>query len=218
MQSIQSQAENRTAQQLNEHSNLLSDVLSSQSSLHTLLNTGRRPEELGPDLATNETPFMMDCSSNQVLHIGASLRQRSPCTEYCRCNCHKIRTFQSPLLLDKVIGSLFVGYSGYSSRVEAFTRCTRSDCLSQTTVRMRVCYLFPSWFLARALIFGLTSQALGQIGVSLEIQRIIPFGSDLFRRVKLDDIDGIKQLFRKGLASPNDIQMSGENALHVCSL
>ena len=214
LQSNQSNADSHTAQQLNDHSSLLTDILSSQSALHSLIQNQSKVNER-IQLPTQDAPMSIDHQSlNQVIYTRAFFQQRSPCPPYCRCGCHRIRTFQSPTMMNHVIGNLLVGYCGYPI-IGTFQKCTETGCLSQSTFRTYVYYIFPSWFLAKAIILGLTTQSFGEISISLKMQRVIPAGSDIFRLATLDNVDGIKELFRKGLASPNDITLIGTSALNV---
>ena len=87
--------------------------------------------------------------------------------------------------------------------------------MSQSTFRVYVHYLFPSWFLIKALTITLMSVFLNEISVSLAVRRIVPTGAQIFRLVRQNDIDGIKRLFSMGLASPNDSLQNGQTALTV---
>ena len=214
LRSDQSNTDSRTAQQLNEHSRLLTNILSSQSNLHDLLQTGREPDEPVRTPPLDVPIHNSDRSSSQVVYIRASYHKRSPCPPNCNCDCHTMHTLQSPAIVNHVIGGLFVGYSGYPITGNSH-KCTKASCLSRTTFRAYVQYIFPSWFLARAIIVGLTTQSLNKISVSLKVQRVVPYGSEIFRLARLDDADGLKELFRKGLASPNDISLDGVSALVV---
>ena len=124
-----------------------------------------------------------------------------------------MQAFQSPALLHGAIGTLFIGYSGYP--IKAIQKCTEASCVSQSTFRAYVHYLFPSWFLIKALTITLMSVFLDKISVSLTVRRIVPNGAELFRVVRQDDVDGIKRLFSMGLASPNDSVDDGQTALTV---
>ena len=155
-------------------------------------------------------------STSSVVRIKAhaSQHQRSPCTPYCKCACHNVQTFQSPAMLHEVIGTLFVGYSGYP--IKALQECTEASCLSQSTFRAYVHYLFPSWFLFKALTITLMSTFLDEISISLTVRPVVPVGAEIFRLVMADDVEGIKHLFSMGFASPNDSQTTGQTALCVC--
>ncbi|KAL9112793.1 MAG: hypothetical protein Q9187_007725, partial [Circinaria calcarea] len=192
-----------TSQQLDEHSRLLASISSSQSSLQGLL-------QLQPSATTqaHHPTNVGDSSPSSIICIRAYSSQRSPCTSYCTCACHKVRTFQSPALLHKAIGTLFLGYCGYP--MMGLQNCTNTDCLSQSSFRTYVHYLFPSWILAKILIITLASSSLDKISVSLTVRRIVSPGAEIFRLTQSDDVDGLKRLFSKGLASPNDSLSDGQ--------
>ena len=211
IQSNQSLAKDRTAQQLNEHSRLLTHILGSQSSLHHILSTTTQ-SQVGTQRATISPSEQSVC---RVIQIKASYHQRWPCTAYCKCTCHKVKTFQSPALLKRIIGTLFIKYSGYPACMGTPQRCTDADCVSQITFQTTVYYLFPSWFIAKAFILGLTTQSLGEISGSLKVQRIVPDGSEAFRLAQLGSVDGLKSLFRQGLASPFDVTVNGLSLIRV---
>lgn len=96
--------------------------------------------------------------------------------------------------------------------------CTDIDCLSQSSFRTYVHYLFPYWILAKAFIITLASGSLDKISVSLTVRRIIPPSAEIIRLARTDDVDGLKRLFSKGFASPNDSMNDGGSALLVCSI
>ena len=87
--------------------------------------------------------------------------------------------------------------------------------MSQSTFRAYVHYLFPSWFLIKALTITLLSVFLDEISVTLTVRRIVPNGAEIFRLVWQDDVDGINRLFSMGLASPNDSLDNGRAPLTV---
>ena len=211
LQRGQNYAIDRASQQLDEHSRLLADILSSQSNLQGLLQLRNSSDEQArPSIADHS-----EYPSNSVVRIKAhaSQHQRSPCTPFCRCPCHNVQAFQSPVLLHEAIGTLFIGYSGYP--IKALQKCTEASCVSQSTSRAYVHYVFPSWFLIKALTITLISIFLDEINVSLTVRRIVPNGADIIRLARNDHADGIKHLFSIGLASPNDSTMSGQGVLTV---
>ena len=221
LQSDQIHAISRTAQQLNEQSSLLNNILSgqstllsSQSALNGLLQNSRTPNEQPRTLTQGILTSDSSESSKQVVYIQASHCYRCPCPSNCSCTCHKFHTFRSPPLFNLVIGDLFVGYSGNPSR-GTFQRCTEVNCLSHTTFRATVHYIFPAWFLAKAIVARVTIQSLGEIRAALEVQRIVPDSSEILRFARLNDVDGVKQLYRNGLASPHDRGPEGITALNV---
>ena len=50
----------------------------------------------------------------------------------------------------------------------------------------------------------------------LSVTPILSNGAEIFCLVALDDIDGIKEHMRLGLASPNDAYITGYSILQVC--
>ena len=215
LRSSQSQAESHNAGQLNEHFRLLTNILVNQATLHSLLQTQRQAERPAQVLVSDTAPVPGGYSSNRIVSVRAFCYQRSPCSSHCKCACHEVHTFQTPSFFNQVIGSLFVGYSGYPRRMGTSPRCTEAGCLSRSISRIYIHYCFPFWLLAKAVMFGLKTQSLGAISLSLTIRPIILNSSELFRLAGSSDVKGIQQLFSKGLASPNDCSEDGYSALYV---
>ena len=76
--------------------------------------------------------------------------------------------------------------------------------------------MFPVWFLYRALTVAFNDLSNGTINAALHVRRIVPTGAEIFRLVCRGDVDGVKELFRSGLASPNDSDVAGCTVLSVC--
>ena len=62
---------------------------------------------------------------------------------------------------------------------------------------------------------GLTVQSLSEVNVSLKVLRIVPLGSEIFRLTSLNDVDGLKSLLSRGLASPLDVDSKNLTAIWV---
>ena len=213
LQTSQSRSSDRTSQQLDEHSRLLANILSSQSSLQDLLQLHNSADEQTHSSTSMSLADHPEYPSSSTVRIRAYQYQRSPCTRNCGCACHNVQAFRSPALLHEVVGTLFVGYSGYP--IKALQRCTEASCVSRSTFRAYVHYLFPSWFLLKAFTVAVISIFLSEISVSLTVRRIVPAGAEIFRLVRQDDINGIKRLFDMGLASPNDCFNEGQPTIMV---
>ena len=199
---------NSLNQQLEEHSRILAALLHNQSNQRAQF-TGYQP------IVAASSP-----SAESVVRISGytSRNKRSPCDTLCVCECHIKRTFQSLTLLDAALGSLFAGYSGYP--LVTFRQCTEPECLAQSSSNFRVSvdYLFPSWFITRALTFYLEKLCLSKISVSLTVRRIMSSAAEIFRMVHFGDVKAIKQMFIAGLACPNDCMPDGGSALHVSNI
>ena len=142
-----------------------------------------------------------------------SHHQKSYCNSYCKCVCHSTWTFQSPNLLQEILGGVFVGYSGYPF-YNITQRYTEIGCLAQRKFFTSVHYQFPGWFLEKAVTISVISMC-DTIRASLTIRRILPHNAEIFRLVQLGDVNSLKSLFGMGLASPNDSTLDGQTALHV---
>ena len=140
---------------------------------------------------------------------------RTSCTPWCSCSCHRETRLRTPRILEQFIGSLFVGYSGLPALRPP---CNEKTCHLQAQPLTYVTYFFPRWFLSRMVTFMMTVTPLAGPVASLKVQRVVPGSADVFNFARLGDIDGMKALFEKGLASPHDVQYeSGVTPLHVSS-
>ena len=208
----QHQSRNATNQQLNEHTRLLTDILDKQSRGNDLLQLTSLSPVHEPSILTKEGRAR---SSSSVIRIRAHTphHQTSHCNPHYKCTYHSTWTFQSPNLLQQIMGRMFIGYSGYPIYT-GVRRCTEVDCLAQKRFFTSVYYQFPGWFLEKAVTISVIS-ICDTIRASLTIRRILPNNAEIFRLVRLGDITGLKRLFSMGLASPNDSRPDGLTALHV---
>ena len=79
-----------------------------------------------------------------------------------------------------------------------------------------VTYRFPTWLLTRSFaVFTAWSSTRG-LGVNIRFPRLISPNSRIFYLVEQRDIEGVKEMFRRGLGSPFDATVdSGATALRV---
>ena len=109
---------------------------------------------------------------------------------------------------------LFIGYSGYP--VTRIRTSTEAVCRSSLTVQACVHYVFPSWLLTKAVFATLMANYRAEIQVSLTVRNIVSTGAEIVRLQYLQDVNGLRQLFSNGLASPNDsIAGMGQSILQV---
>ena len=157
-----------------------------------------------------------DLSSVMCVQASCPWNQWSSCFSCCRCRCHTVRNTKTPSLLYNTLGVLFAGYSGYP--VETIVACTEGTCVSQPRFRIHVYYLFPSWFISRAITITIMSITSGEISLSLAVKRVVPFSADIYRLAVspgVDSVENIKALFRSGVASPHDLDQNGGTILKV---
>ena len=133
----------------------------------------------------------------------------------CSCHCHRRSrpTKRTPKILERFIGTLFIGYLGIPY-VNA--PCDDSDCAQRSGSDIRLAYIFPAWVLARALILSL--KLLPAYGPELNVRmpRIVSNSSRLFRCATDGDVDSMREILNQGLASPMDVDvLTGSTALMV---
>lgn len=75
------------------------------------------------------------------------------CNQCCHCSCHKPCYVRSPSILNRVLGSLFIGY--YAIPMPVSGTCDTLSCLNRSTATINAIYTFPYWFLYRAISFSM---------------------------------------------------------------
>jgi hypothetical protein len=77
-------------------------------------------------------------------------------------------------------------------------------------------YYFPPWFLRRVFMIMAAYSDQGGPELLLRIPRLRSPNADIFLFAKTGNTDGIKTLFRAGLASPMDLEYgTGVSPLYV---
>jgi hypothetical protein len=149
----------------------------------------------------------------QAIGVRMSQDQGLKCDYDCSCACHVYYRLQTPRFMDRLLGSLFVGYSGCPV---SKTPCNEFRCRARGTAKAQFTYYFPPWFLAQRMSLTITTTPLGALGLALTPSRIRSDDADIFRYAIRGNLDGIKTLFQQGLASPHDVNFSrGIAALNV---
>jgi hypothetical protein len=137
----------------------------------------------------------------------------TPCRSGCCCACHKRLQLQTPRILDHLIGTLFMGYSGLPMITPS---CDQPSCRQRSIPSTQMTYYFPRWFLLRAVSLAIMLLPNNGPVVSLRLQRTVSGSSKIFDYANVGDIDGMKRLFSSGQASPHDVRFdSGTSALQV---
>ena len=160
-----------------------------------------------------------DFGSNQIGHwssiaIRADLGNISECSRSCNCSCHIRRRLKSPRLLDGLLGSLFIGYSGSPLLRQ---RCDQVSCRGRRNSSTSFIYQFPQWFFISRMI-QLKAKVTTLYGpeLSLRFNRVIDGTAFVFYYATTGDLCKMKELFQQGCASPNDVRFdSGWTPLHV---
>jgi hypothetical protein len=129
--------------------------------------------------------------------------RRRFCPRACPCACHDTRRSNTPDVLGRVLGQLFVGYSGIPF---VTPKCDHKSCSQNTAPKVQAEYWFPAhvfW----SKIFRVEATYHAATGPSLQIRsfRHVPDSSPAVNYTINGNIDGLKTLFSQGMASPNDV-------------
>ena len=211
LQASQAHSNSQIIHQLDEQSRLITAIRNSQSESRNSIQLPQPQEQLPFSQSTAPSPVPWP-----TIHVRTTYMPRdyySICHPSCRCPCHIFHRFQSPSLLDRLIGALFIGYSGYSG---AFSKCTVKSCRAQSNFRVAVNYMFPPWLVRNTLISICFQKLSNRITVNLTVKNMLPLSAPIFQYVASNNIDGLRRLFDDRLARPSDIRYGdGWDALHV---
>lgn len=162
---------------------------------------GRRPSYSKPLPPARKQTQHQELTGSEDL--GMRLTQYGVCRPGCPCRCHVQTRSSTPGLIDRVFGQLFVGYAGLPL-VNA--KCDTDSCEKNQAAQVSVEYWFPLGFVwSKILRLQMTYQP--HIGPQFELStlRRVPDSAQCVNFALKGNIDGLKYLFKKGLASPRDV-------------
>ena len=162
---------------------------------------GRRPSYSKPLPPTRKRTQHGEINGSE--DIGIRLTQYGVCRPACPCRCHLQTRSSTPGLVDRVFGQLFVGYAGLPL-VNA--KCNTNSCERNQVAQVSVEYWFPLGFVwSKILRLQMTYQP--HIGPQFELStlRRVSDSAQCVNFALNGNIDGLKDLFKKGLASPRDV-------------
>ncbi|KAI0481753.1 ankyrin repeat-containing domain protein [Xylaria cf. heliscus] len=144
--------------------------------------------------------------SQQVQSVAVQVTTRtSYCSSSrCRCVCHFTERVSTPGgLFNRVVGQLFLGYSGLSLLSPS---CNTPSCEASQKPEVTAEYWFPmGLFWSMIIQFNLSYQI--NVGPQFEIKtlRRVPDSATCVNYAIKGNIEGLKELFRRGAASPRDV-------------
>ena len=197
-------------------------ITNSNAEIHRLIQTGMSP------LATNQSRSSrltgnssgMDSSPSPIIRFGGhSMRNYdySTCANHCKCLCHKKRYLNTPRILSKALGVLFVQYSAHPMGTPS--RCMETGCQAHYNFKAQVYYWFPVWLLSKMMAIHFMLTLYNEPVVSLTVRAVLPGSADLFQFTILDETEGLQRLFSNRSASPNDVEvLFGDSPLLVSSI
>lgn len=192
------------------HSELLGAVQMSGQQSMPLLGIGY--DTKAPTLS-DTTSMTQSQSPSSFSHLQMRFRAAARCESWCPCACHKHQHAQSWSFLRPFFGSLYAGYSGMPV---LSPKCNVGMCKGMSAGYLKIDYLFPSWFTARAVsIAVLTSPSYGP-ELCLRILNVRSAFDTTFRLCVTGDCAALEQMIKSGKASVLDISdESSHSYLHV---
>lgn len=147
--------------------------------------------------------------------VGFRLRHRqSTCRSTCPCACHDQQRSATPSILKQTLGQLFLGYAGLPV---LGNKCDSTACEKGQIPSISVEYWFPLG-LCWSQIIRLQIAYETNIGPSLQLStlRCVPDSVQSVSLALNGNIEGLKNLFAQGLASPRDVSSTrGYSLLRV---
>jgi hypothetical protein len=148
--------------------------------------------------------------------VGIRLSQyySTVCRPGCSCACHTQRKSAIPGLMDRLIGQLFVGYAGLPL---LSPKCDNDTCGKTQSAHVSVEYWFPLGF-CWSQIIRLQVGYRPHLGpqLCLSTLRRVPDSAPCVNFALEGNIEGLKSLFKHGLASPRDVSSTrGYSVLRV---
>ncbi|TGO80422.1 hypothetical protein BELL_0007g00120 [Botrytis elliptica] len=144
--------------------------------------------------------------------VGVRLTQyASICRAGCLCACHSQTKSSTPGFMDRILGQLFVGYAGMPLLSQ---KCDTATCEKSQSPHMRFEYWFPLGFCWSQIIrlqLGYQSNVGPQM--SLTTLRRVSDSAQCVSFALEGNIEGLKNLFMSGMASPRDVSTTREYSL-----
>ena len=134
------------------------------------------------------------------------------CWDTCNCVCHRRKTRRTPRFSDRVLGTLFLGYTGIPYITP---QCDKESCTKRSSPVASVMYLFPSWLLARALILVLRLSSINGLEFSLRAPCIVSRTASIWDISMKGDIEGMRRLLSQQISSPFVMDYYGATPLSV---
>lgn len=141
--------------------------------------------------------------------------RRRKCDPWCECACHKHTRAGTPQMLQSIVGTLFVGYTGLPLLTPS---CNSQKCYRTSEGFLQVNYYFPQWFLARIVSVAVryNETNIRRPDVSVRTLNVRSSYEGIFQSSSRGDADAVKYFLTSGKASVLDVtDDSGHSPLHV---
>jgi hypothetical protein len=142
-------------------------------------------------------------SNSSPLAIRVSTQVRTIRCIGCPCACHSETCAHTPRLFDRMLGQLFIGYAGLPL---TRSKCDVATCDRGLAPSVSAEYWFPLGFWwSQILRLHVSYQAHLGPQFALSTLRRIPDSAQCVSFALEGNTEGLKDLFRRGLASPKDV-------------
>lgn len=151
-----------------------------------------------------------------VVPVTVRVDSHNACRPGCMCACHHQAKTSSHGVLDRIFGQLFIGYCGLPMMSP---KCNVPTCERAQNATASVEYWFPPAFVWSQIV-RLQVSYRPNLGPQFELKslRRVPDSAQCVNFALDGNIDGLKDLFRRGLASPRDVSSTrGYSILRVRS-
>ncbi|KAK5128007.1 hypothetical protein LTR85_005124 [Meristemomyces frigidus] len=125
------------------------------------------------------------------------------CRKNCACSCHKQKKTATPTAVDRWLGQLSLEFAGIPM---INVRCSSRSCERSQSPQVSLEYWFPLGFLWSQIVrlrMGYERSIGPQLHLSL--LRRVPDSAACVDFAMKGNIEGLQDLFRRGLASPRDV-------------
>ena len=152
--------------------------------------------------------------SSSIFKVDAIVaRTAKKCGSACNCQCHMQSHIRSPAWLRRVIGHLFISYSGIP--YTPGRGCDRKSCHRNSRSSLCVNYVFPTALVSRMFSFTTAWNDLIGIHVTMRVPTVIEPGSGIWSIIATGNPILLRMAFDKGEARPTDVSPTGRSLLHV---
>ncbi len=149
-----------------------------------------------------------------ALYVRATIKKRE-CPRFCHCRCHVQTQLNPPRWMKSIFGTFFGSFRGYP--LLHSRSCDYSECRQSKECTAQVLYVFPWWFVKRAIVFCTTWKDLSGPGASwtFRMPRVINTRSDIWSLIKYGSLSRVRECLEMHEASLYDVAEDGWTLLHV---
>ncbi|KAJ3463757.1 hypothetical protein MRS44_008543 [Fusarium solani] len=141
---------------------------------------------------------------------------KSGCQSSCPCRCHSPRpslSWRLPRVLDAFIGSLFIGYTNSPM---APSSCNLKECSKARSIRLRLAYSFPLWFLNHTVHMLIEASTARPFTLALVSYRRIGYmvsDKNILFQVSRGSLSGVRKILQTNRAALLDTAWDGRTVL-----